>query len=258
MKVRKMTMKKRLSALLITILSCMFLLSGCEVLPSTKVSFDYDPATVLQMGEQFVQNWNDFDFESALKENGDDLTSDMKSAYETSVNVKKEVGSVQSIEDSKLVENTDNLKITETAVCDNGKAIITIYVNKKMKIESFTAEKYETFGQKMGEAALNTVFAVSFIFIVLIFIAFVIRLLPALAKAADRKKAAENVQPAAAAAPAPAPVQAAPVAEDDSEVIAAVIAAAIRAYSEENNVSTDGLYVRSIKRHNTSAWKKAV
>ena len=110
----------------------------------------------------------------------------------------------------------------------------------------------------MGEAALNTVFAMSFIFIVLIFIAFVIRLLPALAKAADRKKAAENVQPAAAAAPAPAPVQAAPVAEDDSEVIAAVIAAAIRAYSEENNVSTDGLYVRSIKRHNTSAWKKAV
>ena len=103
------------------------------------------------------------------------------------------------------------------------------------------------------KAGLNTVIGMGTVFIVLVFISFVIALLPkmtGLVENAGKKKAA---------APAPAAAPTAPVAAveeelaDDLELVA-VIAAAIAAYT---GTSTDDFVVRSIKRSTTNKWKKA-
>ncbi len=105
----------------------------------------------------------------------------------------------------------------------------------------------------MLRALENTVMGISIVFFMLVLIIFVISLLKLVNKF-DKKEAPK---------PAPAPVApAAPVetaaAGDDLELIA-VITAAIEAYEAEQGYAVEPgtLVVRSIKKRNTSNWKKA-
>ena len=108
----------------------------------------------------------------------------------------------------------------------------------------------ESFGDIIGRAALNTLIGMGMVFVVLIIIIFVISLLGLVPKLMDKTSKKEE--------PVVAPVETAPVVEeeelaDDMELVA-VIAAAIAAYE---GTSADGFQVRSIKRANTSKWKRA-
>ena len=109
-------------------------------------------------------------------------------------------------------------------------------------------------GEKMTQAAQNTVMGVAIVFVMLVFLSFIISLMkyiPGMIEAFGKKKAA----PVEAK---PAPVQAVPVLEeeelvDDGELVA-VIAAAIAACE---NTSTDGFVVRSIRKSKKGNWQRA-
>lgn len=118
-----------------------------------------------------------------------------------------------------------------------------------------------SYGEILVKALTNTLLGMGTVFIVLIFIAFLISLLPKLTgliQSVGRKKTA----PAAAAAdrpaapadvPAPETAQASEELADDLE-LAAVITAAIAA---SEGVPADGFVVRSIKRSAQNKWKRA-
>ncbi|MBE5877940.1 MAG: hypothetical protein E7290_13795 [Lachnospiraceae bacterium] len=118
------------------------------------------------------------------------------------------------------------------------------------KVSSCTLNIGETFGELMAHAALNTIIGVSTVFLVLILISFIIAMFGFIPKLQEKFTKKEE--------PVAAPVETAPVVEeeelaDDMELVA-VIAAAIAAYE---GTCTDGFQVRSIKRANTSKWKRA-
>ena len=249
-------MKKRILALLLTVFSCMMILGGCGSTESKKTAFKYDPQQLLSQGEQFVQQlWTIPDF-TALKEDAS-TSEEIKSSVESFETVKEEVGDLVKVTDGKITDDGETASVTETIKCKNGIAYISLVFDKKGNMTSFGSERYQTMAEKLELAGINTILAMAFIFIVLIFISFIISLIPRLTSVFEKKSKEEPAIASAPAVSAPAPV-AEPVGEvaDDGE-IAAVIAAAIRAYEEENNVSADGLVVRSIRRHNVSGWKRA-
>lgn len=116
-----------------------------------------------------------------------------------------------------------------------------------------------SYGEILIKALTNTLLGMGTVFIVLIFIAFLISLLPKLTgliESVGRKKTAPaapaSKQPAApAAASAPEPEQ--EELADDLELVA-VITAAIAA---SEGVPADGFVVRSIKRSAQNKWKRA-
>lgn len=119
-----------------------------------------------------------------------------------------------------------------------------VYQYYDMELEDIGVEAVQTLGEKMTNAALNTLMGMGVVFAVLILISLIIygfKIFPYL----EAKKKANAAVALPAAAPAPAPA-AAPVvqAQDDLE-LTAVIAAAIAA---STGTSTSDFVVRSIKR----------
>ncbi|MDO5410572.1 MAG: OadG family protein [Lachnospiraceae bacterium] len=113
-----------------------------------------------------------------------------------------------------------------------------------------------TLGEILVKALVNTVLGMGTVFVVLIFIAVLISLLPKLTAAIESigKKPAP-----AAPASKPAPAAPVPAAEPEEELtddleLVAVITAAIAA---SEGVPADGFVVRSIKRSAQNKWKRA-
>lgn len=114
-------------------------------------------------------------------------------------------------------------------------------------------------GEILVKALMNTLLGMGTVFVVLIFIAFLISLLPKLTAAIEsigRKKEPE----ASVSAPAPAfiPAASAAVEEPEEELVddlelVAVITAAIAA---SEGVPTDGFIVRSIRKSTQNKWKR--
>lgn len=121
--------------------------------------------------------------------------------------------------------------------------------------KALTLDRIKSTGEKLENAALNTLLGMGTVFIVLVLIAVIIYLFSYInkyeAKLADKKNA-KNA-PAVQTADIPAAVvEETPVA-DDTELVA-VIAAAIAAFE---GTSPDGIVVRSIRRvSSNNKWKR--
>ena len=106
-------------------------------------------------------------------------------------------------------------------------------------------DQVQTLGEKMSNAALNTLMGMGVVFAVLILISLIINCFKFLSyfenKGKEETKAPAVKEPVA---PVPPSVEEAIAAQDDLE-LAAVVAAAIAA---STGTSTDGFVVRSIKR----------
>ena len=120
---------------------------------------------------------------------------------------------------------------------------------KTLNINSIALEGVYTTGEKVTKAVLNTLMGMGTVFLVLIIIIFFISGLSVVNRLGKKQpKKPEAPAPAKAAEPAPETNPA-----DDLALIA-VITAAIAA---QENVSPDGLVVRSIRRHRGGSWKRA-
>ncbi len=174
----------------------------------------------------------------------------MADAYEEYMSLFEGLGEFKESGDVSFSydEETGRLSVICEATFENAKletTVVCVLFGDDLNIESISFAQRDlqesTFGQKMVNAAMNTLIGVCVVFVVLIFISFLIYLLGFVPKLVEGK-GKKTEAPAAAVATETVPVL--EEATDDTELIA-VIAAAIAA---SEGTSTDGFVVRSIRK----------
>ena len=256
-------MQKRLMLLVLSVFSCFILLSGCAGSSKTSETLDYQKETVMQSGSFFAKSWADGSLTDIVKEKLDNKSKKLiLPMIENLDHLKEEVGTFKSVDEASanIVEGKDFIKFEEMIEFEGGKVKFTATfdedsLDNQYIPSSLAAEQQLTLAQKMEKAALNTVFGMAFIFLVLIFISLVIKTLSIVPKFLAKKEKAETQSEVTQAAVNTVEVQS----EDLSGAeLTAVMMAAIMAYTSENaEAPADGLVVRSVRRKGNGAWKNA-
>lgn len=174
------------------------------------------------------------------------------SAYMSST---EDLGEYISTGEYDLELGKEESTMTQTLEFTDHEATLLLVFDKDGVVTSTALDPVYSVGEILQKAALNTVIGMGTVFVVLVFISFIIALLPKLTALVEGKGKKKEAPAAAPKAAAPAPVAAAEPEElvDDLELVA-VISAAIAAYTGS---SSDGFVVRSIKRSTANKWKKA-
>ena len=227
----------------------------------------------------------DADIKTALSESATSTLEEIFAYDDATIAELQEADGVASVVGDALAENMpvvgEYVSVNEVTVDDSDDDAVT--VNADVSFDKYDAEIVMYFdtesysltnfemnvdyplGEKMKQAAQNTVVGLGIVFVVLFFLLFVISMFkyvslidPEARKKANAKKAA----PAAKAAPAPkaapkaAPAAAPAAADDSDDEIVAVIAAAIAA-AQADAPSDTGYVVRSVRRTGTARrWKR--
>ena len=150
-----------------------------------------------------------------------------------------EMGEFTITKSGKTLECKQEITFTDRPVI-----LSYVYKYHNMELEDIGVEAVQTLGEKMTNAALNTLMGMGIVFVVLILISLIIygfKIFPYL----ENKKKANQAPAAPVAAPKPAATPAAPVAAQNDLELTAVIAAAIAA---STGTSTSDFVVRSIRR----------
>ena len=218
-------------------------MSDEELVQSLSV-YGYDEATIQQLKETMIVPA--VAIVPLIEQYGDDYAAIASAIADSQeyADMQEEYGAMGEVTDTDYSLAADTASVSVTVSTEkSGQLVYTATYDKNGKVTDWKVEEYQTIGQIMGRAGLNTVMAMGVVFCVLIFIALLISCFKFINQA-QAKQAAES-----APVPAAAPVVEAPVVEedlmDDLELVA-VITAAIAAASE--NECTDGLMVRSIIR----------
>ena len=154
-----------------------------------------------------------------------------------------------SVSDFAINEQNGELAVTEVIQFEDRKVNITSTFEESDNgyiMTSLSFDPIYSMGEKMEQAALNTVMGMGTVFAVLIFISAIISLfkfIPSIIDSFGKNKKSEENKETATESKASVPVVEQPV-SDDAELIA-VIAAAIAA---SENTTTDGFVVRSIRK----------
>lgn len=192
------------------------------------------------------------ELDTIMMNNGLPMTGDaFRSFLESWIAAKEEGGEFQSLGKWEESVNGNELTLTTTAAYEKRNADFTVIFNKYSKIKSVGIDmKYST-GEILKKAVMNTLLGMGTVFVVLIIISLIISCFGLVAKVQNGMGKGTTAGEAAAVPPEA-------VAEGigipgDLE-LAAVIAAAIAA---AEGTSADSFVVRSIKKRNTSKWKRA-
>lgn len=250
-------MKKKL-VLLLCVISCLMLATGCSL---TRVNENLEESKVTQATEQKVEEWFAMDYQSIIDqieaEGGIEIYEEQytREAYENLVatfdeykefaKAQKKYGAFKKIEETEYSLASSSASVSVRVLTEKGdKIVFTASYDKYGDETDFKVEEYQTIGQIMGRAGLNTVMSMAIVFLVLIFIALLISCFKFIAVIQDKMAGKASTD-----APVVAEIPVVQTAEenlaDDLELVA-VITAAIAAASE--NESADGLVVRSIVR----------
>ena len=158
----------------------------------------------------------------------------------------EEAGEYKELGEFTITKSGKTLTCEQEIIFENRPVILTyVYTYYNMQLEDITVDPVQTLGEKMTNAALNTLMGMGVVFTVLILISLIISCFKFLSrfeqKGIQQKAAPAAKEPVALVPPA---VEEAITQQDDLE-LAAVIAAAIAA---STGTSTDDFVVRSIKR----------
>ena len=258
-------MQKRLMLLVLSVFSCFMLLSGCANSSKTdSETLSYNKDIAMEAGGFFAEYWAKNKLEEAIDQSqlGGKSKKLLLSMIENLNSVKEEVGIFKSVDEASanIVEGKDFIKFEEMIEFEGGKVKFTATfdedsLDNQYMPSSLAAEQQLTLAQKMEKAALNTVFGMAFIFLVLVFISLVIRALSLVPKFLAKKEKVETQSEVTQAAAKPVAVQSE---ELSGAELTAVMMAAIMAYTSENaEAPADGLVVRSVRRKGNGAWKNA-
>ena len=155
------------------------------------------------------------------------------------------VGAYVELGEFTITKSGKTLTCEQEIIYENRPVILTyVYKAHNMELEDITVDQVQTLGEKMTNAALNTLMGMGVVFAVLILISLIIscfKFLSYFEKGKESKAVPAAKEPVA---PVPPSVEEVLDAQDDLE-LAAVIAAAIAA---STGTSTDDFVVRSIKR----------
>lgn len=262
-------MKKKI-ALLLCMIVCVFSLAGCGKEVTNEIITTDETAQsvandVISFVQTFVENdldgidWDSYS-QSILQSYGYSSPYDFPyyvqvKATDSYKKAMKEVGSLGEAESYKVTMSEEEVIVTVKYVGEKNDADIEIIMETKLPqsitVTSFAVNIDYTFGEKMENAALNTLMGMGMVFCVLILICLLISLfkfIPMLT--AKKNKKTDAVDNTFAQIAEKEEVELA----DDLELVA-VIAAAIAA--SEGASSTDGFVVRSIRKSNAKKWQNA-
>lgn len=222
----------------------------------SSIAFAYDEADISSVTEQYLSSWNTTDFTQYLTD--ETATQEAVEQFSNWQSVKESLGEFSAIDGTAVTEAEGVITAVTTATYANSKLTFT------MTFDSATVEQAgamyailsidvstgsDSAAPNLGRAILNTIMGMGIVFIVLILISYVIKglgyvpniigsITGANKKVPEVSQKADNIIPTI--------VEQEENPEDDVELVA-VITAAITAY-ESNQVSADGLVVRSIRR----------
>ena len=251
-------MKKKI-VLLLCMLSCLMLVTGCSL---TRENKNLAESTLTETTEAKVNEWFNTDYQSILdqveeqggieiykeqysRENYESLKATFEE-YQEFAKMKEKYGALKKIEDKDYSLASSSASISIRVLTDKDKRIVfTATYDKYGDQTDFKVEEYQSIGDIMGRAGLNTVMSMAIVFCVLIFISFLISCFKFIGAAQNRQAQVQAQAEPAVEIPAFTPAVEEENLADDLELVA-VITAAIAAASE--NESADGLTVRSIVR----------
>ncbi len=211
-----------------------------EALTTNAIAFAESIATA----ENLSQIVEEDIYEEFANTYGDDIAASYKSFYDTT----KDIGDYISTTVTDTTNTDETISFELSLKYEQEVVVLKCNFDKRSNMVNFSTELYNTLGQKMLKALLNTVMGMGAVYLVLIFISFIIALLKYVPKLFAKKEVIapiSNVEPVK-------------ILEeelvDDSEMVAVITAAIMASLGE--NAPKDGLVVRSIRKVN-SKWKNA-
>lgn len=250
----KEKMKKSLLGLVLTV--CMVLLSAMPVLAAKDLKLTEEQITSFKSGAaqliEQIAGFSDEEIENYLDQDNDFTNSALTSWK----NAKGTLGAFKEVGEQEVSVDGRSVTIVSKVTYENKTATVELIADTKASsYESMAFNIDYTMGEKMEQAAMNTVMGVGIVFLMLLFLSFIIGLFKHIGKLEAKVSKKQEVS---------APVKEIPVPDfeeaeeeelsDDAELVA-VIAAAVAAY--EGSEGTDGFVVRSIKKSNGNKWKRA-
>ena len=139
---------------------------------------------------------------------------------------------------------------------------MSLEYNSDNVVTTVTLDPVYSTGEIAEKAALNTLIGMGSVFVVLIILCFLISCFKYIhmaeekagkSKKSGEEKAAEPAPVSAPAAPAPVPAAPVPAPAEDRQLVAVITAAVAAAMG----TSSDGFFVRSIRRRSGNKWKKS-
>lgn len=252
-------MKKRL--LVLGMIACLLGLTACTN-AETEAMTDEQLAAV-EVADSYIGQVNEIVAQGAAAEYVayDESLAPVFDSWESGM---EELGSYVETTGHKVKIDGEevivNTAITGSALDPKGNPrtadVELIYNSKDYIIISMVVNVNYTMGEKMTNAALNTLLGMGTVFIVLILISLIIScfsLIPKIQSAFAKKEKKSETEKSVDNTIAQ--IVAAEEA-DDTELIA-VISAAIAAYEAANGGSSDGVVIRSVRKVNRNKWQNA-
>ena len=179
------------------------------------------------------------------------------SSVQSWMEVKEELGDFVSVEDHEITVEDDAITVVSNCIFANGTGSVTTTISRDdLSMEGMVFSTGEqTLGEKLKEAALNTLMGVGVVFLMLLFLCVVFAQIKHVNKLETLFQKKETSVETPAEASVPVATVASPVTAGTSAsaadpmndgTLVAVIAAAIAA---AEGTSVDGFVVRSIKKH---------
>lgn len=267
---RKTAVKKL--TVFLAVLTCVFALAGCGSSSNTDVkdeqitvsesdqqSWYQTGTTLIQTIDQAQENGIDLEQEY-ISQGSDSATAEtIGAAQENWTESLADIGTVQDITGESVEFTPDGGQVKMDVTGSDHNAVVTISVEKSVtgnyQLSGFNCDVTYSFGEKLGQAGLNTLLGMGTTFVILILLALIITLFGKIMTGAFKRKKPEKQtsEPAPAVeTAAAAPEEEAPAEEEaDDTALVAVIAAAVAAY--EGKTTTDGFVVRSIRKSRKKA-----
>lgn len=260
---------RKILAVLVLAMSVMGL-TACGNTASTEPEINFDVNYLHSVADFLITNWDEMpaeeiaqyasmdaeDTEALLSRYGLPFTAEaFTTAFAGYEGSAEELGAYVSTDGyEEPVVKGDEITLVTNVTYENRTAKVSIVFNKKSVAQSVTIDpKYST-AEILKKAGMNTILGMGTVFIVLIFISLVIycfNFIPG--NQAPKQEEKPAPKPKAPKKPAARPAAAKEDLVDDKELVAA-ITAAICAYT---GTSSDGFVVRSIRRAESSKWKRA-
>lgn len=261
----KKNMKKLYSLLFMAVLVLSLTACGTknDAVETTGVSAEYAQGVseffvvnFTTMPEEQLQFYADMeveDLQPILENSGIPVEAEaFKNAFSAYLSSLEELGAYESTGEYELSGGAEETTQVTNLVFADHEATMTLVFNEEGIVTSTAFDITYNMMEILQKAGMNTLIGMGTVFIVLIFISFVIALLPKLTGMFEGKN--KKAEAPKEAAPAPAAVPAVEEELTDDLELVAVISAAIAAYT---GTSSDDFVVRSIRRSTANKWKKA-
>lgn len=236
-------------ALILMGLTMLICLSGCTKTVSIDENTQEEIIMIAEKTVSDIVGFDDLSLQSAVVNSNSMGKTIITQGLESWINNKDLIGKILSIGNTKVEEVDGGYLASVMLSGERRNAIFNIGFDKNLSfITQLSVNPVYSLGEKMQKAGLNTIMGMGTVFVVLIFISIIISLFKYIHMYENRLKDKKNdkIIVEEIFKEDIAPIDDTSDLVDDLELVA-VITAAIKA---SENISTDNLVVRSIKRVN--------